>query len=195
MEKASKKPGLKKASGLGSSAPHVVPNKPLQMQKRKREHDGEGSESMRKGGKRTKMVHNQSDIAQADQTKGAEKAQVAPLRGPGDGKGNGDEVLEAQNMKRIETSDTKLAKRERRKRKRESKAVQEFDDGKDQLARTKSAGNLTEESQQFGKDTALVEKKHNKEEQSTKNESSWKMSEPIGGSFIDAEPLFSVDEK
>lgn len=193
-------PETQRTSKHTPSTPHSIPSNPQPQHKRKREHDGDSGENIRKVEKRSKVLHNRSDDMENIQTRSAEVARAVLSEEPAKGERNGHDALEAKVARNLEISVTKLAKREMRKREREEglnpKSTQNLNGERNKQDQTKSSSSIQDEDgQKTMEDRAIVKEKNKKEGKPANVESTWKTSEPIGGRFIDAEPLFSADEK
>ncbi|KAI9873429.1 MAG: hypothetical protein M1830_000421 [Pleopsidium flavum] len=184
---------IQKTSKQPSSTPHSIPNTPRTKHKRKREHDGDSGENIRKDEKRPKVLHNRSDGVESIQTQGTEVARAILSEEPV----NRQDALEAKSTRKSEIPANKLAKRERRKREREegliSKPTQNLNGESHSQDPTKSSTNREEGYQKAMEARAVVKEKYKKE--GLPAQPTWKVSEPIGGTFIDTEPLFSLDEE
>ena len=97
--------------------------------------------------------------------------------------------------KLLMVSESKAAKRERRKAKREQKATSHNRGGEENKPNKPS---LTP-AQDAGSQMVLVDPPIRREKQCMEGQleaaPTWKLSEPVGGRFFDHEPLFSADEK
>ncbi len=164
----------------------ITPNHRLQHKRKRDDHgDIEREETDRR--KRSKAISN--SLAPKKTVKAKHPSAVGPIPTPDHEKGEHYAPAPTES-KPAETLNGKLAKRDRRKRRRNEREVETFQspiNGKEEQEGTASNSGQVARSRYLDEHSAI--------EILCKSPTAWKISEPVGGRFSDQEPLFSDDEK
>lgn len=171
------------------STSEARPSNPRSQHKRKREEDGDTESRARNTQKRSRTKHaptDNPDVSEAQKTE-VIKSVAKVERGKA-----GDHAIRSTKP----LAETRLAKRERRKAKRaQDSRSSNRPEGKPSNGTIalsgQDVGNRPIEEQR----PTASKKKPKENEGRLESKSTWTISEPIGGRFIESEPLFSADEK
>lgn len=172
----------------------VIATNPRSHHKRKREEAGDNEPRAPNEKKRSKVNPSPTEKPKNSPARIAVVIQRAPKvnRGKDD-----DHAIPPKTAKLSVVTDLKLAKRERRKAKREQGSTSHNGEGEGNKPNGTSFGVAQDAGCERAIDYPASPSKniHKANESQLEAAPTWKISEPVGGRFIDAEPLFSAVEK
>ena len=167
---------------------------PQSQHKRKRVEVGDSEPTTRNESKRSKVRLSSTEKSKGSHAQTAEIVTIVPKvkRGKDD-----EHAIRSKAAKPVAVSETKLAKRERRKSKREQDLLphnREIE-GARQDGQSLTSGQDAGSQRPTDSRPSAKKAKHKENGARPDLSSSWTLSEPVGGRFIESEPLFSADEK
>ncbi len=171
-----------------------TPRMPQPQQKRKREEAGDSEARAASEKKRSRIKRSSAANPKNSQAQTTEVVKSAPKVVQGK---DGDHANRSKATMPSVVSEKKLAKRERRKARREQESNSHNHGGEENMPNGTSHSSLHDASSQGIEDQGPTarRRKHRGNESQLDAASTWKLSEPVGGRFLDIEPLFSADEK
>lgn len=181
-------------SGQPRLTSQETPSSPRSQHKRKREDVGDSEARASNEKKRSRVKrswpenHKKSQVQNREEVKSVSKVER--------GKDHHHAVW-SKATKPSPTSETKVAKRERRKarREQESRSCNPEGEANKPNGTSQSAGEDADSKGAEDLRSTARKKKHRENWVRLDAGSTWKLSEPIGGRFVESEPLFSADEK
>jgi len=187
-------PPVLDTSGQPRLTSQVTPSNPRSQQKRKWEDAGDSEARAPNERKRSRVKcsspqnHKKLPAQNTEEVKSVSKVE----RGK-----DHDHAVWSKATKPSATSETKVAKRERRKAKREqeSRSCNREGEENEPNETSQSAGQDAGSKGAEDPRSTARKKKHRENGVRLDAGSTWKLSEPIGGRFVESEPLFSADER
>lgn len=175
-------------------ASQVIATNPRSHHKRKLEESGHSEPRAPNEKKRSKVNPSSTEKPKNPPARNAVVVQRAPKvnRGKDD-----DQAIQPKTAKLSVVSESKLAKRERRKAKREQGSTPHKDEADENKPKRPSSALAQDAGCERAIDypSSPTRNIHQENESQLEAAPTWKLSEPVGGRFIDSEPLFSADEK
>lgn len=171
-----------------------TPRIPRSLQKRKREEAGDSEAGAASEKKRSRTKRSSAANPKNLQAQITEVVKSAPKVVQGK---DGDRANRSKATMPSVVSGKKLAKRERRKARREQESNSHNQEGEENMPNGMSQSSLQDASSQRIEDQRPTTQRRKRGGNGSHLDaaSTWKLSEPVGGRFLDTEPLFSTDEK
>lgn len=162
--------------------------------KRKRDEAGDSEARAHNEKKRSKIRRSSMGNPKNSQAQNAVVVKSVPKV---EREKNYDYSIESKATKLSVVSQTKLAKRERRKAKRGQESTSHNREGEEKNPNGTSSSSGQDAGSQRAVDQRPTarNKKHKENGNQSEAAPTWTLSEPGGGRFVHSEPLFSADEK
>ena len=103
-----------------------------------------------------------------------------------------DEPAQPQNSTKNNTNESKLAKRERRRLRKEQEAAFWAEEKEEKPSQTSEANGISPSDSRISKSRKKKDAQKRNVQQS--KDSAWKLTNPVGGRLLDCDPIFSHDE-